>query len=154
MLDEPPLIWLGKCLVTSLQSPPNCVSPFLRIPVVQLCVSQDTVVRVCVSVAQKQCCLSSVKGSQCDSGMISARGGDTCEVDEEKQCTDDSYQVHYCLTIMKSLTAMLFYWSHYKRCSLLDCMQWKGTGNKKKMVWPRLTDMMSWVDVSHSFSAT
>lgn len=50
---------------------------------------------VCVSVAQKQCCLSSVKESQCESDVISARGGDTCEVDEGKQCTDDSYQVYY-----------------------------------------------------------
>ncbi|KAM9362158.1 fibulin-2 [Symphorus nematophorus] len=45
------------------------------------------------SVAQTQCCLSSVKESQCESGMISARGGNTCEVDEKKQCADDSYQV-------------------------------------------------------------
>ncbi|XP_040890035.1 fibulin-2 [Toxotes jaculatrix] len=45
------------------------------------------------SVAQKQCCLSSVKESQCESGMTSARRGDTCEVDEEDQCTDYSSQV-------------------------------------------------------------
>ncbi|XP_051270886.1 fibulin-2 [Dicentrarchus labrax] len=45
------------------------------------------------SVTQKQCCLSSVKASQCESGMTAARGGDTCEVGEENQCTDDSYQV-------------------------------------------------------------
>uniref|UniRef100_UPI0037E888DE fibulin-2 n=1 Tax=Semicossyphus pulcher TaxID=241346 RepID=UPI0037E888DE len=45
------------------------------------------------SVAEKQCCLSSVRESQCESGMMSARGGDTCEVDEEDQCKDDSYQV-------------------------------------------------------------
>ncbi|XP_070815831.1 fibulin-2 [Chaetodon trifascialis] len=45
------------------------------------------------SVAEKQCCLSSLKESQCESGMTAARGGDTCEVDEEKQCTDDTYQV-------------------------------------------------------------
>ncbi|XP_078103801.1 fibulin-2 isoform X4 [Sander vitreus] len=44
------------------------------------------------SVAGKQCCLSSIKESRCESGMNSARGGDTCEV-EEDQCTDDSYQV-------------------------------------------------------------
>uniref|UniRef100_A0AAQ5Y3R9 Fibulin 2 n=1 Tax=Amphiprion ocellaris TaxID=80972 RepID=A0AAQ5Y3R9_AMPOC len=44
------------------------------------------------SVAQKQCCLSSVKESQCESGVTSAREGDTCEVDENS-CTDDSYQV-------------------------------------------------------------
>ncbi|KAM7402734.1 hypothetical protein PAMP_017948 [Pampus punctatissimus] len=44
------------------------------------------------SVAQKQCCLSSVKENDCESGMSSARGGDTCEVSEEDQCTDDSYQ--------------------------------------------------------------
>uniref|UniRef100_A0A3Q1D174 Fibulin 2 n=1 Tax=Amphiprion ocellaris TaxID=80972 RepID=A0A3Q1D174_AMPOC len=43
-------------------------------------------------VAQKQCCLSSVKESQCESGVTSAREGDTCEVDENS-CTDDSYQV-------------------------------------------------------------
>ncbi|KAG8007355.1 Fibulin-2 [Nibea albiflora] len=45
------------------------------------------------SVVEKQCCLSSVKESQCESGMTSARGGDTCEVDKVNQCTDDSYQV-------------------------------------------------------------
>uniref|UniRef100_A0A3Q1FP78 Fibulin 2 n=1 Tax=Acanthochromis polyacanthus TaxID=80966 RepID=A0A3Q1FP78_9TELE len=45
------------------------------------------------SVAQKQCCLSSVKESQCESGVTSAREGDTCEVDEEDSCTDDSHQV-------------------------------------------------------------
>ncbi|XP_041638767.1 fibulin-2 isoform X1 [Cheilinus undulatus] len=45
------------------------------------------------SVAEKQCCLSSVRESQCESGMMSARGGDTCEVNKEDQCTDDSYQV-------------------------------------------------------------
>ncbi|XP_029006997.1 fibulin-2 [Betta splendens] len=44
------------------------------------------------SVAQKQCCLSSVKESQCESGMTSARRGDTCEV-EKDQCTYDSYEV-------------------------------------------------------------
>lgn len=45
------------------------------------------------SVAEKQCCLSSVKESQCETGMTSARGGGTCEMTEEKQCTEDSYQV-------------------------------------------------------------
>ncbi|XP_031731261.1 fibulin-2 isoform X1 [Anarrhichthys ocellatus] len=45
------------------------------------------------SVAWRQCCLSSVKESQCESGLTSARGGDTCEVEKEDQCTDDSYQV-------------------------------------------------------------
>ncbi|XP_067444511.1 fibulin-2 isoform X2 [Thunnus thynnus] len=45
------------------------------------------------SVAQKQCCLSSIKENQCESGITSARGGDTCEVSQEDQCTDDSYQV-------------------------------------------------------------
>ncbi|XP_070695452.1 fibulin-2 [Pempheris klunzingeri] len=48
------------------------------------------------SVAEKQCCLSSVRESQCVSGMTSARGGtpqDTCEVDMEDRCNDDSYQV-------------------------------------------------------------
>ncbi|XP_029288181.1 fibulin-2 isoform X2 [Cottoperca gobio] len=44
------------------------------------------------SVAGKQCCFSSVKESQCESGVTSARGGDTCEVKDD-QCTDDSYQV-------------------------------------------------------------
>lgn len=55
----------------------------------------DTNVYVCAlvfSVAQKQCCLNSVKENQCESGMTSARGGDTCELSEEDQCTDDSYQ--------------------------------------------------------------
>ncbi|XP_037346238.2 fibulin-2 [Pungitius pungitius] len=50
--------------------------------------SQD----VC-GVAWKQCCLSSVKESQCELGMASARGGDTCVVEKEHQCTEDSYQV-------------------------------------------------------------
>ncbi|XP_038553839.1 fibulin-2 isoform X1 [Micropterus salmoides] len=45
------------------------------------------------SVAEKQCCLSSLKESQCESGMTLARGGDTCEVDEKDKCTDDSFQV-------------------------------------------------------------
>ncbi|XP_029990131.1 fibulin-2-like [Sphaeramia orbicularis] len=48
------------------------------------------------SVAMKQCCLSSMKESRCESGMISARGGATCqveEVEEEGRCSDDSYQV-------------------------------------------------------------
>ncbi|XP_034554253.1 fibulin-2 isoform X2 [Notolabrus celidotus] len=45
------------------------------------------------SVAEKQCCLSSVRESQCESGMMSARGGDICKVNEEDRCTDDSYQV-------------------------------------------------------------
>ncbi|XP_072239043.1 fibulin-2 isoform X2 [Leuresthes tenuis] len=45
------------------------------------------------SLAQKQCCLSSVKESQCESGVTSARAGDTCEADEEHSCTEDSYQV-------------------------------------------------------------
>ncbi len=62
---------------------------------------------MCVSVAKKQCCLSSVKESRCELGMISARGGDTCEMKEEKQCTDDSYQVRYCLTTTRTPKAML-----------------------------------------------
>ncbi|CAB1457274.1 unnamed protein product, partial [Pleuronectes platessa] len=45
------------------------------------------------SVVQNHCCLSSVKESQCDTGMTSARRGDTCEVDQEDQCSDDSFQV-------------------------------------------------------------
>nr|XP_019942023.1 PREDICTED: fibulin-2-like [Paralichthys olivaceus] len=45
------------------------------------------------SVVQKHCCLSSVKESQCDAGMKSARRGNTCEVDQEDQCSDDSFQV-------------------------------------------------------------
>ncbi|CAJ1051861.1 fibulin-2 isoform X1 [Xyrichtys novacula] len=45
------------------------------------------------SVAVKQCCLSSVRESQCESGMMSARGGDTCGANGENPCTDDSFQV-------------------------------------------------------------
>uniref|UniRef100_A0A669BAY6 Fibulin 2 n=1 Tax=Oreochromis niloticus TaxID=8128 RepID=A0A669BAY6_ORENI len=45
------------------------------------------------SVAQQQCCLSSVKERQCELGVTSARGGDTCDVDEQDSCLDDSYQV-------------------------------------------------------------
>lgn len=56
---------------------------------------------VCVSVAEKQCCLGSLKENLCEAGMTSARGGDTCEVDEEKQCADDSYQVRHCLNPMR-----------------------------------------------------
>uniref|UniRef100_A0A3Q4HMA0 Fibulin 2 n=1 Tax=Neolamprologus brichardi TaxID=32507 RepID=A0A3Q4HMA0_NEOBR len=44
-------------------------------------------------VAQKQCCLSSVKERQCELGVTSARGGDSCDVDERDSCLDDSYQV-------------------------------------------------------------
>lgn len=111
MLDKPPFIWHSK----------NCPSLFCGF-LLSSCVAQTILCCVCVyvSVAQKQCCLSSVKGSQCDSGMMSARGGDTCEVDEEKQCTDDSHQVHFCLTIMKSLTAMLFCWSHHNRVHAVE----------------------------------
>uniref|UniRef100_A0A673A7D1 Anaphylatoxin-like domain-containing protein n=1 Tax=Sphaeramia orbicularis TaxID=375764 RepID=A0A673A7D1_9TELE len=50
------------------------------------------------SVAMKQCCLSSMKESRCESGMISARGGATCqveEVEEEGRCSDDSYQASH-----------------------------------------------------------
>ncbi|XP_028261730.1 fibulin-2, partial [Parambassis ranga] len=46
------------------------------------------------SVAQTQCCLSSVKESWCESGVTSARRGDTCEVEKkDDSCTDDSHQV-------------------------------------------------------------
>ncbi|XP_068170745.1 fibulin-2 isoform X2 [Antennarius striatus] len=45
------------------------------------------------SVAQKQCCLSSVSESRCHSGVMSSRGGDTCQADEEERCADDPYQV-------------------------------------------------------------
>lgn len=45
------------------------------------------------SIVQKQCCLSSVKESQCESGMMAARGGAPCQVEEGRQCSDDSYQV-------------------------------------------------------------
>ncbi|KAI3369245.1 hypothetical protein L3Q82_007788 [Scortum barcoo] len=48
---------------------------------------------VYVSITERQCCLSSVKESQCELGKTSARRGGTCEVDKEDQCTDDSYQV-------------------------------------------------------------
>ncbi|XP_033977868.1 fibulin-2 [Trematomus bernacchii] len=44
------------------------------------------------SVAGKQCCLSSLKEIQCQSGMTSARRGDTCE-GEEDRCPDDSHEV-------------------------------------------------------------
>uniref|UniRef100_A0A7N9AVR2 Fibulin 2 n=1 Tax=Mastacembelus armatus TaxID=205130 RepID=A0A7N9AVR2_9TELE len=49
--------------------------------------------KVISNVAQKQCCLSSVKESQCGSGVTSARGGGTCEMDRKDHCSDDSYQV-------------------------------------------------------------
>ncbi|XP_068598546.1 fibulin-2 [Brachionichthys hirsutus] len=45
------------------------------------------------SVAQKQCCLSSASESRCDSGVMSARGGATCEAGEEGRCSDYPYQV-------------------------------------------------------------
>ncbi|XP_068567962.1 fibulin-2 [Cebidichthys violaceus] len=45
------------------------------------------------SVAWRQCCLSSLKESRCESGLTSARGGASCEAEEEDRCTDDSYQV-------------------------------------------------------------
>ncbi|GLD67918.1 fibulin-2-like protein, partial [Lates japonicus] len=45
------------------------------------------------NVVQMHCCLNLVKESQCEFGMTSAREGDTCEVDQEDQCTDGSHQV-------------------------------------------------------------
>ncbi|XP_041837668.1 fibulin-2 isoform X2 [Melanotaenia boesemani] len=45
------------------------------------------------SMVWKQCCLSTVKESQCESGVTSARAGHTCEGDEEHPCRDDSHQV-------------------------------------------------------------
>ncbi|KAK5873105.1 hypothetical protein PBY51_013749 [Eleginops maclovinus] len=44
------------------------------------------------SVAGKQCCLSSLKEVQCESGMTSARRGDACEAEGDR-CPDDSHQV-------------------------------------------------------------
>ncbi|CAN9512183.1 unnamed protein product [Ophioblennius macclurei] len=44
------------------------------------------------NVAQKQCCLISIKEAQCEAGVVSARRGDACQV-EEKSCTDDLHQV-------------------------------------------------------------
>lgn len=45
-------------------------------------------------VAQKQCCLSSLKESRCESGMVAARSGAPCSAEESSgQCSDDSYQV-------------------------------------------------------------
>lgn len=74
--------------------------------VIILCVC----VCVCISSVQKQCCLSSLKESQCESGMTSARRGDACEVDQEDQCTDDSYQVHHRLASSheKSSSSVVF----------------------------------------------
>ncbi|XP_033823174.1 fibulin-2 [Periophthalmus magnuspinnatus] len=45
------------------------------------------------SLAQKQCCLSSVREIQCESGVTAARAGSPCDVDQEAPCPDDSYQV-------------------------------------------------------------
>ncbi|CAL8336420.1 unnamed protein product [Lota lota] len=45
------------------------------------------------SVAQQQCCLSSLKEGQCVSGLASARAGDRCQEDSLDRCADDSYQV-------------------------------------------------------------
>lgn len=98
--------------------------------------------RLCVSVVQKHCCLSSVKESQCESGMSSARGGDTCDVDEEDRCSDDSYQVRHRLTSTRTRTTVLFFKSEGICCrdALLDCMQWRVTGKRvgrwlKHMTW-------------------
>ncbi|KAK7907407.1 hypothetical protein WMY93_016019 [Mugilogobius chulae] len=45
------------------------------------------------SVVQKQCCLSSVREIQCESGLTTARAKNSCDVDLEAPCPDDSYQV-------------------------------------------------------------
>ncbi|KAF6715081.1 Fibulin-2 [Oryzias melastigma] len=45
------------------------------------------------SLAQKQCCISSLNSIWCDSGVTSAKAGGSCERDDEDSCTDDSYQV-------------------------------------------------------------
>lgn len=45
------------------------------------------------SIAQKQCCLSSVREAHCESGVTAARAGSPCGVDQEAPCPDDTYQV-------------------------------------------------------------
>ncbi|KAM4740604.1 fibulin-2 isoform 2-T2 [Anableps anableps] len=44
------------------------------------------------SLVKQQCCLSTVKESQCDSGVTAARAGHACEADVNNLCTDE-YQV-------------------------------------------------------------
>ncbi|CAL9703802.1 unnamed protein product [Knipowitschia caucasica] len=41
-------------------------------------------------VAQHQCCLSSLRETQCEAGVTAARAGGSCDV--EAPCPDDSYQ--------------------------------------------------------------
>ncbi|XP_029358897.1 fibulin-2 [Echeneis naucrates] len=53
----------------------------------------DNKKRSICSAVQKHCCLSSLMEGQCKYGMTSARGGDTCEVDQEDHCPSDPYQV-------------------------------------------------------------
>lgn len=45
------------------------------------------------SIAQKQCCLSSVREAHCESGLTAAREGSPCGMDQEAPCPDDTYQV-------------------------------------------------------------
>lgn len=45
------------------------------------------------SMAQKQCCLSSVREAHCESGLTAARAGSPCGVDQEASCPDDTNQV-------------------------------------------------------------
>ncbi|XP_072308126.1 fibulin-2 [Eucyclogobius newberryi] len=45
------------------------------------------------SLAQKQCCLSSVREVQCESGLTAARSGSSCDVDLDAPCPDHSYEV-------------------------------------------------------------
>ncbi|XP_053724915.1 fibulin-2 isoform X1 [Synchiropus splendidus] len=45
------------------------------------------------SVAQMQCCLSSLHESRCEAGVMSARGGDACNKVNGQDCAGDPYQV-------------------------------------------------------------
>lgn len=45
------------------------------------------------SVVQRQCCLVSLKETQCEAGVLSARRGDVCLVAPGGSCSDDSQQV-------------------------------------------------------------
>lgn len=46
----------------------------------------------CGRTAQQQCCLGSLRGSQCLSGINAARAGSMCEEDADDDCGTDSYK--------------------------------------------------------------
>lgn len=72
-----------------------------------ICMQDSVCPCECVSVAQKQCCLSSVQDSRCEAGVAAARRGDTCEAGGTDGCSDDSYQVENRLIAVRNILLVL-----------------------------------------------